>query len=388
MENILKDILDSEKLLKAVVSSPRKKSQPVRKIMVRPVIVRGEKIYQIEKHYENKVLHENISIDMLPSALSAFSEMFRQYNLFTDRSDIQILAKKPENPKVIRRKPSMADSHPAEHNRRKNYIIEDGVPCDFLVRLGVMTPEGKVVKRHYSKFRQINRFLEILADSMDIFDAGKDTLKIIDFGCGRSYLTFALYYYLVRILNRNVDITGLDLKENVIEECSLIASELGYEGLKFELGDIACYKDTSADIVVTLHACDTATDYAMINAVSWNTSLILSVPCCQHELFSQITEPCDNAFLKHGILKDKFTEILTNGLRGLALEASGYNVSMIEFTSLEHTAKNVMIKAVKRKSVNNDVCRRAVAEYTALKEKYSVSPSIDILCRQSENTEK
>ena len=231
-----------------------------------------------------------------------------------------------------------------DHNRKKHYIIEDGKPCDFLIKLGVMSPEGKVFQKHYSKFRQINRFLEIADDSFrDLPSQG--TLRIIDFGCGKSYLTFLT-------------------------------------------GDIADYESTGADMVVTLHACDTATDYALINAVKWHSRVILSVPCCQHELFSQIKEPVNDSYLKYGILKDKFTEILTDGLRGLKLESAGYQVNMIEFTSLEHTARNVMIKAVlpdpaalteKQRQKQESAKEKASQEYEALKNMYHVHPTIDQL---------
>ncbi|HIU95290.1 MAG TPA: SAM-dependent methyltransferase, partial [Candidatus Copromorpha excrementipullorum] len=200
-------------------------------------------------------------------------------------------------------------------------------------------------KKHYSKFRQINRFLEIADNCFDnLPETG--TLRIIDFGCGKSYLTFALYYYLRVMKGRDVEIVGLDLKEDVIRFCSDTARKLGYDRLSFLTGDIADYESDGADMVVTLHACDTATDFALINAVRWHSKVILSVPCCQHELFSQIKCDVDEPMLKHGIIKDKFTELLTNGLRGLKLEAAGYHVNMLEFTSLEHTSKNIMIKAV------------------------------------------
>lgn len=240
-----------------------------------------------------------------------------------------------------------------------------------------MDETGKVYQKHYSKFRQINRFLEIVSDCMPYFK--KENIKIIDFGCGKSYLTFALYYYLKKQLNIDVEIVGLDLKENVINLCNKIAQELNYEGLKFQLGDIADYQDTGCDMVVTLHACDTATDYALINAVKWNTKVILSVPCCQHELFKQIDSPINNPMLKHGIIKDKFTELLTDALRGLKLESVGYDVSMIEFTSLEHTSKNIMIKGILNKNASTDYKTKVLNEYQLLKKEYDVKPTIDLL---------
>lgn len=205
------------------------------------------------------------------------------------------------------------------------------------------------------------------------------TLKIIDFGCGKAYLTFAIYHYLKILKNRDVEIIGLDLKQDVIGFCNKVAADLHYEELKFLMGDIADYTNDNADMVVTLHACDTATDYALMNAVHWNTKVILSVPCCQHELFDQIKNDIHQPMLKHGILKDRLTEYLTDGLRGLKLEAKGYEVAMIEFTSLEHTARNIMIKAVKVASSNSDKSKKAQAEYESLRDFYHVSPTIDTL---------
>ena len=257
-------------------------------------------------------------------------------------------------------------------------MLPAGVPCDFLIRLGIMGEDGTVFPRSYNKFRQINRYLEIVEDVFPYLPKDK-TLKIIDFGCGKAYLTFALYHYLKVMKQRNVEIIGLDLKEDVIDFCSGVASDLGYDELKFLKGDIADYTDDHADMVVTLHACDTATDYALINAVAWNTKVILSVPCCQHELFKQIKNDLHKPILKHGILKDRFTEYLTDGLRGLKLEACGYDVAMIEFTSLEHTARNIMIKAVKTNAAGayaKKKCEAAEQQYQALCDFYQVTPTI------------
>lgn len=392
MRKIIQTILqaaDSGSLTKIIFAGKRKKSLEYSKITLRPVTIRGEYMYQAEFHFEKKVTHQNIPYhEMVDYASQWICEDFKQINILTEAEDIQILAADPENPRITRRAyKKLRKAAVLDHNRKKHYIIEDGKPCDFLIKLGVMSPEGKVFQKHYSKFRQINRFLEIADDSFrDLPSQG--TLRIIDFGCGKSYLTFALYYYLRVLKNRDVAIVGLDLKQDVIEFCNKTAQELGYEDLTFLTGDIADYESTGADMVVTLHACDTATDYALINAVKWHSRVILSVPCCQHELFSQIKEPVNDSYLKYGILKDKFTEILTDGLRGLKLESAGYQVNMIEFTSLEHTARNVMIKAVlpdpadltqKQRQKQESAKEKASQEYEALKNMYHVHPTIDQL---------
>ncbi len=369
---------DSGKLIKIIFAGKRRKSIEYRKITLRPVSIKGEYMYQAEFHYDKKVTHQNIPYyEGIDFACNIIENDFKQINILTEDEDIQILASKPDKPKITRQG-AQRKAGDLSHDKKKQYIIEDGTPCDFLIELGVMSAEGKVFKKYYSKFRQINRYLEIADDSFDALPK-EGTLRIIDFGCGKSYLTFALYYYLKLVRGRDVEIIGLDLKEDVIRFCNETAKKLGYDELTFLTGDIADFVSTGADMVVTLHACDTATDFALINAVKWHSKVILSVPCCQHELFSQIESDINQPMLKHGIIKDKFTEILTNSLRGLKLEAAGYDVNMIEFTSLEHTAKNVMIKAVLLDKENSATKEKASQEYEALKKFYNVKPTIDLL---------
>lgn len=364
----------SGSLVKIVFADKRRKSIEYKKVTLRPVSIRGEYMYQAEFHFDNKVTHKNIPYyEGVDFAEQLILEDFKQINILTEHEDIQILASKPEKPRITS-KPAERKAADLSHDRHKSYVLEDGKPCDFLIELGVMSEDGKVFKQHYAKFRQINRFLEIADNCFDVLPSD-GRLRIIDFGCGKSYLTFALYYYLKLLRGRDVEIIGLDLKDDVIRFCNATAKKLGYDDLRFLTGDIADYESDGADMVVTLHACDTATDYALINAVRWNSKVILSVPCCQHELFSQIHEPVNDPMLKHGIIKDKFTELLTDALRGLKLEAAGYDVKMIEFTSLEHTPKNIMIKAVL--DPKPAAMKKASREYEALKEFYHVLPTID-----------
>ena len=387
-ENLIfeKDENGNPLLIKIIFGDARKKSQPCKKVVLRPLSINGELKYQAESFVSNKASHENLTgEEAVQLSLNLTIKDFKQINCFTQNKEIQILASKPNNPRIIEKQAILrcADDR-LSHNKNKNYIIPDHEPCDFLIRLGVMDMTGKVLQKHYSKFRQINRYLEIVEDVIDFLPQKgaccTHPLKIIDFGCGKAYLTFALYHYLKVMKGRNVEIIGLDLKADVIEFCNQVATDLHYDDLKFLMGDIADYTNDHADMVVTLHACDTATDYALINAVKWHTKVILSVPCCQHEMFSQIKNDLHQPMYKHGILKDRFTELLTDGLRGLKLEANGYDVSMIEFTTLEHTSKNIMIRAIQ-----NDIClngersKKAAEEYSRLKEFYQVSPTIDLL---------
>lgn len=380
--------------LKAVFSGKRRKSLEYNKVTMRPVILGDRLVYQAEYSFPKKVTHTNLeAADAVSTALRLVEEDFKQVNIFTASEEIQVLASKPQNPRITSKKSvAVPTCMPVlSHNKTKNYIIPDGVPCDFLIELGVMGRDGKVFPRAYSKFRQINRYLEIVDDVFEYLPSGR-TLRIIDFGCGKAYLTFALYHYLKKIKDRDVEIIGLDLKEDVIEFCSGVAKRLGYHELKFLMGDIADYTSDHADMVVTLHACDTATDHALINAVKWGTRVILSVPCCQHELFGQLKNELHQPILKYGILKDRLTEYLTDGLRGFKLESCGYDVAMIEFTGLEHTARNIMIKAVKAEPKSSDKrtaqanarataakAHRAQEQYEALCEFYHVTPTIDKL---------
>lgn len=378
LNSLLETLFSEEQIIQIVLSDKRKKSGPCKKVALRPILLRGALWYQAEYHQEKKVTHENMTGEEAAAlCLRLAAEQFKQINIFSRQADYQILCAKPERPHIVRKAPSKTAGETA-HNQQKQYIIPDGVPCDFLIRLGVMTKDGQVIPKWYNKFRQINRFLEIVSDALPALNTAKP-LKIIDFGCGKAYLTFALYYYLHVQQGLSVSIVGLDLKEDVIDFCSRIARDLHYDDLHFLLGDIARYEDTaSADMVVTLHACDTATDFALIKAVGWNAKVILSVPCCQHELFSQIENEINASILKQGILKERFSAILTDALRALKLEEHGYQVSMIEFTSLEHTAKNIMLRCVKLPAggKTKTLAEKARAEYEQLTAFWHVTPTI------------
>ena len=362
-----------EGLILAVFSAPRKKSDPVRKVSLRPVVIKGALHYQAEFSFEKKVTHENL----LPAEVERFCadllyDQFKQANVFSTEADYTVLANKPDHEKIIRKSPSKKMGS-LTHNREKNYAIPDGKPVDFLVRLGVQTKDGQVVPKYRAKFRQINRFLEIAEDCLEYLPKEP---SIIDFGCGKSYLTFALYWYLNIKNDYKAKLTGLDLKEDVIAFCNGVAADLGYTDLQFLVGDIADYDENAkADMVVTLHACDTATDFALMKAHRWNTKVILSVPCCQHELNRQIRRPDQEMILSHGILRERFSAILTDALRAAKLTEWGYKVDMIEFTTLEHTAKNIMLRCIAGKASPADR-RKAQADFRKQCEYWRVSPTI------------
>lgn len=379
---LLKDVSDEGKLLQAVFSSPRRKDGTIaRKATVRPVKLKSGLCYQFERFADNKAFHENVDANELADKLAAEMNSYKQALIQTTEADVQALAnKKGELTLVVRAKApdqagGSAKAVPQEHNRDKRYVLPEGEPVPFLISLGVMTPEGKIFKAKYDKFRQINRFLEMVADVAPELPKDKP-LHIVDFGCGKSYLTFALYHYLAIKLKLPVRIFGLDLKKDVIEACAKLAYELGWQDLTFAVGDISAFRERkSVDMVVTLHACDTATDAALLKGIEWGASVILSVPCCQHELFRQISQPVLQPLLKHGILKERFAALATDAIRANLLELAGYRAQLLEFIDLEHTPKNLLIRAVKDRGKPD--MERLRAEYERFRDFLSATPFME-----------
>jgi len=338
-----------EGILRMTISSPREKGGTA-KIKIRPVLLKGELCYQKEDFINNQVFHSNLNTDELLSNLLEMTEKFRQFNWVTKEKEYTCLISKKGKItlKLSQNKEEITDSMESfSHNRKKKYLLQQGRPVDFLVELGVMTKDGKVKNQRYDKFKQINRFLEFIEDVVEQLPKDRE-ITILDFGCGKSYLTFAIYYYIHQIKELDVRIVGLDLKKDVIRRCNELKDKLNYNKLEFINGDIADYDDMkSVDMVVTLHACDTATDYALKKAVDWGARVILSVPCCQHELNKQIKCETLLPVLKYGLLKERMSALITDGLRASLLEQSGYSVQILEFIDMEHTPKNILIRAVK-----------------------------------------
>lgn len=365
-KNLLKEIIIDNKLIQGVLSNLRKKSEDsFSKVDVKPVLIKGKLKYHLSFYYTNKVIHKNLNPEEAVNEIEGLLEsVFKQAVLFTIEADYQILISKKGKVKILKKKPSK-ESIDLSHNRKKKYLLEDGEPVDFLIRLGVMNQEGKVSKKRYDKFKQINRFLEMVEDVIPKLNKD-EKLNIIDFGCGKSYLTFALYHYLVEKLSIDVNIIGLDLKMDVINFCNQVAEDLDYKGLIFIHGDIKDYDAFSdVDMVITLHACDNATDAALVKAINWNAKAILSVPCCQHEFYNKIDSEVLEPMLKHGIIKEKLSSLVTDSLRGNVLEIMGYQVQLLEFIDMEHTPKNILIRAIKSDSVDK---KKALDSYIKFKE--------------------
>ena len=338
----------NENTLRAVVSNRRSK-QVSQKLVFRPFMEKNKLMFQREEYANNQVFHENMDKETAVEQICTFLEKdYKQLDLLCEQSSFSALVSKKGKSTIKENKNQIAKKIDLSHNRKKRYILDTDEVIPFLVDLGVQTKEGKIVDKKYKKYKQINRFLEFVKDVLPELPKGRP-VKIIDFGCGKSYLTFAVYYYLHIMNGRDVEMIGLDLKKDVIAHCNRMAEKYEYTSLHFLEGDISTYDGAdSADMVITLHACDVATDFALDKAVHWNAKVILSVPCCQHELNAQIENDMLEPLLKYGILKERFAALLTDALRANLLEQNGYEVQILEFIDMEHTPKNLLIRAVKR----------------------------------------
>ena len=355
----LLDICISDKLIDMVISGEKNKSEDKAvKVRIRPVILKNEIEYQVSEFVGRKVLHSNHSAaDVKKKIIDYMTEDFKQAQINMTDAAATILSSKSKTLTCKYKKAGQLKvQRDLSHNRTKKYIIQEGKPVAFMIDLGVMGQDGKIIRTRYDKFRQINRFLEYIEDILPKLDKERE-LTIIDFGCGKSYLTFAMYYYLKELKGYNIRIIGLDLKADVIEHCNELRTRYGYDKLDFYVGDIATYKDVDkVDMVVTLHACDTATDYALAKAVKWGAEVILSVPCCQHEANRTIKSDILSPVMDYGILKERMAAIVTDAARAKLLTANGYDTQILEFIDMEHTPKNLLIRAVK--SSKEDISAR------------------------------
>lgn len=390
LQSLFTDCLN-ETLIRVILSNPSSKDGVI-KICARPMLKNKSLLFQIEEYTKTQVFHKNLTAGdassyltgKLSSDTSSQTASFKNALVETKSFTANVLVSK-KGTITIKKKMNASAKQPKislSHNRKKKYILEEGIPVPFLIDLGVMTQNGNIVNAHYDKFRQINRFLEYIEDILPSLPTGRE-LRILDFGCGKSYLTFAIYYYLKVLKGYPVRITGLDLKEDVIRHCNELAVKYGYDKLEFLCGDIAYYDGCSqVDMVVTLHACDTATDYALAKAVGWGAKVILSVPCCQHELNKQMKNDLLSPVLHYGILKERMAALMTDGLRAQILEANGYRTQILEFIDMAHTPKNLLIRAV-----YNGHCADNKAQINELLAAFDVNPTLyRLLCKKDNTT--
>lgn len=389
LQSLFTDCLN-ETLIRVILSNPSSKDGVI-KICARPMLKNKSLLFQIEEYTKTQVFHKNLTAgdagsyltNKLSSDTSPQTASFKNALVETQSFTANVLVSK-KGTITIKKKMNASAKQPKislSHNRKKKYILEEGIPVPFLIDLGVMTQNGNIVNAHYDKFRQINRFLEYIEDILPSLPTDRE-LRILDFGCGKSYLTFAIYYYLKVLKGYPVRITGLDLKEDVIRHCNELAVKYGYDKLEFLCGDIAYYDGCSqVDMVVTLHACDTATDYALAKAVGWGAKVILSVPCCQHELNKQMKNDLLSPVLHYGILKERMAALMTDGLRAQILEANGYRTQILEFIDMAHTPKNLLIRAV-----YNGHCADNKAQINDLLAAFDVNPTLYRLLCKKDNT--
>ena len=358
---------------KLVLSKPAGKAPEFKKITV---ALTGD-YYQLSKYTEKQVFHENLAPEAaLARCVELMEGRFLQLNAWSEDKEFSLMvSKKGKASFKVKKATAPPDCRREGHNRQKDYILREGQIIEPLIDMGVFTKEGRIVQSMYAKYRQINRFIEIIDDAIRQKDYKK--LNIVDFGCGKSYLTFIVYYYLTEIKSIDVNIVGLDLKEDVIEKCSAAAKKYGYSGLRFELGDINGYDcPFDVDMVISLHACDTATDYALYNAVAWKAKMIFSVPCCQHELNRQLSTEKLSLLTRYGLVQERFSALLTDAIRGNLLEYAGYKAQLLEFIDLEHTPKNILIRAILKPNPTPASKEKALREAQNAMEEFHVEPTL------------
>ncbi|MGG7076974.1 class I SAM-dependent methyltransferase [Clostridium sardiniense] len=383
MEDLKRAIseITKEDIIKVVISNKMNKDVQYNKISFVLKENNEKQYYQVEKYTDKQVFHENINIDELEEKFLEFvGGNYKQLAAWANECTFDLKISKKGKVFLSKKKSDNAKLAKKGHNKEKNYILKEGMIIEPLIDLGVFTKEGKVVNSKYDKYKQINRFVEIIDDEIKKNDYKE--LTILDFGCGKSYLTFVLYYYFVKIKNINVKMIGLDLKEDVIKKCNEIAKRYNYENLHFELGDINGFKyNNKVDMVITLHACDTATDYALYNAIKWNSKMIFSVPCCQHEFNHQMEAESLSILTKYGIVQERVAALMTDSVRANLLECVGYKTQLLEFIDIAHSPKNILIRASKS-NISKGKKEKALNEVKDLMNQFNFNPTLYNLLKE------
>ncbi len=374
LRKVLNEVFNDE-IIKAVISNKANKEVKYNKIVINIKETNKGKFYQLEKFTDKQVFHENIKVEnIIDKIYECLNENYKQLSAWSCNFTYDMKISKKGKIFLGKKKCDNSKNINKAHNKEKNYILKEGMIIEPLIDLGVFTKEGKIVNSKYDKYKQINRFIEIIDD--EIRKNNYNDLTILDFGCGKSYLTFVLYYYFVKIKNINVKMIGLDLKEDVIKKCNEIAQKYNYENLHFELGDINGFKyNNKVDMVITLHACDTATDYALYNAVKWNSNMIFSVPCCQHEFNSQIKTNDLSILTKYGIVQERISALMTDSVRANLLECAGYKTQLLEFIDISHSPKNILIRASKS-NISKEKREKSFEEVNSLIKKFNFNPTL------------
>lgn len=377
MEELRKaiDEIIEEHIIKLVISNKMNKSMEYNKIIFTLKENNSKEYYQIEKYTDKQVFHENIDLDLLKEKVLEYAiDNYKQISAWSTATTFDLRISKKGKAHLGKKKGNNVSLVNKEHNKEKNYILKEGMIIEPLIDLGVFTKEGKIVNSKYDKYKQINRFVEIIDDEIKKNDYKE--LTILDFGCGKSYLTFVLYYYFVEIKKINVKMIGLDLKKDVIEKCNGIAKRYNYNNLHFELGDINGFKyNDKVDMVITLHACDTATDYALYNAIKWNSKMIFSVPCCQHEFNKQMNTEELSILTRYGIIQERIAALMTDAVRGNLLECVGYKTQLLEFIDIAHSPKNILIRAAKT-NISKEKKEKSLLEVDALMKEFNLNPTL------------
>ena len=370
MQKILKQWQFCQEIIKITLSDTT--TYEYKKVIIHPVCIKNQVLWQIEKHTADKVYHSNVTANAVQEFLSDFGGQFRQITFYYPDKTI-IFAKRGYTYHAKTTEVALA-ARTQVHNREKHYILAEGDQIPAFVDLGIFNSDYTIAKTKFDKFKQINRFVEILDEA--IKDEPRDEFVVLDFGCGKSYLTFIIYYYLTQVRHIKAKIIGYDLKEDVVDKCNQIAQKYGYDNLKFYVNDVSkgALYEGKIDMIVTLHACDTATDYALDYAIKNEVKYIFSVPCCQHEINQQIAPNGDyDILLKHGLIKERFSALLTDAIRAEILSQHGYTVDLLEFVDFANSPKNILFRAkktTKSKPQNFDIaaiCARYGFEQTLFK---------------------